>query len=44
MIGNILGNVDIITFGVMLEQSLPSLDGYLDGSNDGKLEILFLGD
>ena len=41
-IGTILGNVDGITFGLDAGTKLRSLDGSFDGSNDDKLEGLFL--
>ena len=43
-IGTILGNVDGITLGINIGTYMVSLDLSFDGSNDGKLERLFLGD
>ena len=42
MIGTILGNVRGITLELDVETKLVSLDGYFCGSNDGKLDRLFL--
>ena len=44
MIGNIIGNLYVITLGLEIEIELVSLDGSFDGSNNGILERLFLGD
>ena len=41
--GTILLNVYGIILGLDVGTQLDSLDGYFDGSNDGKLECLFLG-
>ena len=42
VLGTLLVNVDVITFGLDVGTNLGSLDGSFDGSNDGKLEGLFL--
>ena len=42
--GTIPGNVYVITLGIDIGTYLSSLDGYFDGSNDVKLEKLFIGD
>ena len=42
LLGTVVVNVDVITFGVDVVTELVSLDGYFDDSNDGKLEGLFL--
>ena len=42
MFGTIILNLYGITLGVMLEHKLAYLDGSFYGSNDGKVEILFL--
>ena len=44
LLGTVVVNVDVITFGVDVVTELVSLDGYFDGSNDGKIEGLFIGD
>ena len=44
VLGTILGNVYVIILGMDVGTELVSLDGLFDGSNDGKLERLFLGD
>ena len=44
MYSGILGNVDGITLGIDVGTEFISLDVSLYGSNDGKLEILFLED
>ena len=44
VIGNILRNVDGITFGVNVGTDLVSLDGYFDGFNAVNLERLLFGD
>ena len=41
MIGTILGNLDGITLWIYVGTDLGYLDGSYDGSNDGKLEVLF---
>ena len=43
VLGNILGNVDEITFGVNVGTYLVSLDGYFDFFNDGNLGKFVLG-
>ena len=43
MYGTILGNVDIITYGVGYGTELVTLDEPLDGSNDVRLKGLFFG-
>ena len=43
MFGTMLGNVDVITLGLDVGIDLESLDGYFGVSNDGKLEVLFIG-
>ena len=40
-LGNILGNVYIITLGLVVGTNMVYLDGSFDGSDDGKLEVLF---
>ena len=40
--GTIIVNLYGIKLGVMLEHKLAYLDGSFYGSNDGKVEILFL--
>ena len=42
--GTILVNVERITLGIDIGTDIGFLDGCLDGSNDGKLELLLLGD
>ena len=42
LLETILGNVNGITLGIDVGAELDFLDGSLDGSNDGKLEELFL--
>ena len=41
MLGTILDNVGGITIGIDVETDMGSLDVSFDGSNDGKLEVLF---
>ena len=43
MVGNILVNLDGITLGIAVGIELGCLDVFIDGSNDGNLEDLFLG-
>ena len=43
MLGTIIVNVDVITLGLDVVTYMGYLDGYLDDSNDGKLEGLLLG-
>ena len=38
-----LGDVDVIILEIYVGTELGSLVGYFDCSNDGKLEVLFLG-
>ena len=40
----ILGNVDKITLWLDIGTELGFLDGSFDGSNEGKLDVLFIGD
>ena len=42
VLGTILGNVDGIKLGIDVGTELGSLDGFIDDSNDGKSEVLFL--
>ena len=44
VIGTILGDVYVITFGIGVGTEMGSLDGSLDCSNDGKHEGFLLGD
>ena len=44
MLGDTLGNVDEITLRLDIGTELGLLDVSFDGSNDGKLEGLFIGD
>ena len=44
MLGAILVNVDLITLGIGVGTYMGSLDGSFDGYNDGKLEVIFIGD
>ena len=44
MLGTILVNVDVITLGIGVGTDIGSLDGSFYGYNDGKLEVLFIGD
>ena len=44
VIGTILGDVDGITCGLDIGTELGSLYESFDGSNDGKIERLFLGE
>ena len=43
VLGTILGNLDGIIIVIDVGTQLDSLDVSFDGSNDGKLECLFLG-
>ena len=42
VLGNILGDIYGITFWIDVVTELCSLDGFFDGSNDGKLDRLLL--
>ena len=44
VLGNIVRNVGGITIELNDGTYMVSLDGYFDGSNDGKLEVLFIGE
>ena len=44
VLGTVLVNIDGITLVLDIGTELGFLDGSFDGSNDGKLEVLFLGD
>ena len=44
MLGTIIGNVDRITLGIDIGTKLVFLYGSFDGSNDGKLGVLLIGD
>ena len=44
VLGTTLGNVDVITIGIDNGTEMGSLGGSYDGSNNGKLEVLLLGD
>ena len=43
VLGNILGDIDVITLGLDVGTELGCLDRNYDGSNNGKLEGLFIG-
>ena len=43
MIGNILGNLYVITIGIDVATEMGSLDGYFDGCTDSKLEGILIG-
>ena len=44
VLGNIIGNVDLITHGLGVGIELGSFDRFFGGSNDEQLEGLLLGD
>ena len=44
VIANIIVNVDGITLVLDVGTELSSLDGYFDGSNNGRPEVVLLGD
>ena len=44
VLGNILGNVDGITLGIDVVTNMGYLDVSFDGSDDIKIDVLFIGD